>query len=62
VKPNGRTMADGTYPLSKPLVLYVSPQASETAKDFVRFILSGACEQTFRQHGFVSASQSPPAP
>jgi ABC-type phosphate transport system substrate-binding protein len=60
VKPNGKTMADGTYPLSKPLVLYVSPQASETAKDFVRFILSGACEPTFRQHGFVSASQPPP--
>jgi len=62
VKPNGRTVADGTYPLSQRLFLYVSPQASETAKDFVRFILSGACEPTFRQHGFVPAGPPPPAP
>ena len=62
VKPDGKTVADGTYPLSKPLVLYVSPRASETAKDFVRFILSGACDAVFRQHGFVPASQPPPAP
>jgi phosphate transport system substrate-binding protein len=62
VKPNGKTLADGTYPLSKPLVLYVSPRASETTKDFVRFILSGACDAVFRQHGFVPTSQPPPAP
>jgi len=57
VKPNGRTVAEGTYPLSQRLFLYVSPQASETTKDFVRFMLSGACDAVFRQHGFVPAGQ-----
>jgi ABC-type phosphate transport system substrate-binding protein len=57
VKPDGRTVADGTYPLAMPLVLYVSPQAGETAKDFVQFIRSGACDAVFRRHGFVPAGQ-----
>jgi transposase-like protein len=59
VKPNGKTVAEGSYPLSKPLVLCLSPRAGDTAKDFARFILSGACDQTFRQHRFVPAGQPP---
>jgi ABC-type phosphate transport system substrate-binding protein len=59
VKPNGKTVAEGSYPLSKPLVLCLSPRAGDTAKDFARVILSGACDQMFRQHRFVPAGQPP---
>jgi ABC-type phosphate transport system substrate-binding protein len=54
------------YPLSQRLWLYVHPQASDTAKDFVKFIATcGASEaspyadtvkavmDTYRKHGLV---------
>jgi len=51
--------AAGAYPLAVPLMLYVSPRASDTAKDFVRFLGTGAGAPVLRRHGFMPHSQPP---
>jgi len=56
VRPEPRTILDGTWPISQQYYLYVNPKASETAKDFAKFIVSGACADVFRKHGMVPAS------
>lgn len=73
VAPNARTIADGSYPLSHRLWLYVHPDASESAKGFAEFV--GTCghsedspyletvrsvAETFRAHGAVPAVEDEP--
>lgn len=53
VSPNAQSIEDGSYPLSATLTLYVSPEASEAAKDFAQFILAGKGDAIFRKHGFM---------
>jgi len=55
VAPEPRFIGDGTYPLAKPLLLYVSSSASDAAKDFAKFAASGseAVAAVLRRHGFV---------
>jgi len=73
VAPNARTIADGSYPLSQRLWLYVHPDASATAKDFAEFMATcGHSEdspyletvrsvaETFRAHGVVPAAEAQP--
>jgi len=55
VRPEPKTILDGTWPISQQYYLYVNPKASETAKDFAKFIVSGACADVFRKHGMVPA-------
>jgi len=55
VRPEPKTILDGTWPISQQYYLYVNPKASETAKDFAKFIVSGACAEVFRKHGMVPA-------
>jgi hypothetical protein len=39
----------------------VNPKASETAKDFAKFLAApGLCEETFRKHGYFAAPQIAP--
>lgn len=72
--PSRGTILSGTYPLSERLYLYVNPSASPTAKDFVKFVLSGggaaanpyvdvpkAVGEAFRKHGFVGPAPKAPA-
>jgi len=58
-QPNADTLVSGAYPLAVPLTLYVSPRASDTAKDFVRFLGTGAGAPVLRRHGFMPHSQPP---
>lgn len=53
VQPTSETILDGSYPLSQRLHLYVSPKACEVTKDFVKFVLSGVCGETFGRHGLA---------
>jgi len=53
VAPNAQTIKDGTYPLAKTLVLYVSPKASQAAQDFAQFILAGSGDAICCKHGFM---------
>lgn len=53
VSPNAQSIEDGSYPLSATLTLYVSPEASEAAKDFAQFILAGRGDTILRKHGFM---------
>jgi hypothetical protein len=41
VLPSRETVFSGTYPLSKQLTVYVSPKATETTRDFVKFLATG---------------------
>jgi ABC-type phosphate transport system substrate-binding protein len=66
ILPTPENIKNAMYPLSQRLWLYVHPQASDTAKDFVKFIATcGASEaspyadtvkavmDTYRKHGLV---------
>ncbi len=41
------------YPLVRTYTLYVSPKASETAKDFARFVASDRCAETLLKHNLL---------
>lgn len=59
VRVTTETILDGSYALGERLMLYVSPKASETAKDFVKFMLADKCAETFRRHGLVTRRPEP---
>ena len=44
-------------PLTRTLLLYASPRASQTAKDFATFVGSADCAELLAQHGLVSPSR-----
>ena len=69
VMPTPENIRNATYPLSERLYLYVHPKASDTAKDFARFITScgrleatpyadtaKAVTETYRKHGLIPLS------
>lgn len=53
--PTPDTIRNATYPLSQRLFMYVHPQASETAKDFAKFIAT--CGQSAESPYFDTVSQ-----
>ena len=74
VAPSADTIRNTSYPLSQRLFLYVHPQASDTAKDFARFIATcgqseaspytdtvKAVAETYRKHGLVPLAEIKPA-
>ena len=60
VRPTADSIQNAMYPLSQRLFLYVHPKASDTAKDFVKFITSGACDETFKKNGLIPFSAATP--
>ena len=44
-------------PLTRTLLLYASPQASQTAKDFASFVSSADCAEVIAQHGLLSPAR-----
>ena len=44
-------------PLTRTLLLYASPRASQTAKDFATFVTSADCAEVLAQHGLVSPAR-----
>jgi len=59
IRPSAPTPANiksGMYPLTQRMLLYVHPQASDTAKDFAKFLTSGDCDDTFRKHDLIPLS------
>ena len=69
VMPTPENIRNATYPLSERLYLYVHPKASDTAKDFAKFIAScgkleatpyadtaKAVTETYRKHGLIPLS------
>lgn len=51
--PNVQTIKDGAYPLSQTLTLYISPNATDAAREFADFILAGKGDAICRRHGFM---------
>ena len=71
VPPTAENIKNAMYPLSQRLYLYVHPQASDTAKDFAKFIAScggseatpyadtvAAVMDTYRKHGLISLADA----
>jgi len=54
--PTPANIKSGMYPLAQRMFLYVHPKASDTAKDFAKFLVSGECDETFRKHGLIPLS------
>ena len=54
VKPSDQTVIDGSYPIARPLYLYVSDKASQNAEAFVDFCLSDAGQAIVRESGYVT--------
>jgi ABC-type phosphate transport system substrate-binding protein len=55
VAPTPAAIRDGQYPLSRPLYLYVHPDAGEAAKSLAEFLRTADLREVFRSHGFVQA-------
>jgi len=53
--PTSANVKAGKYPICRRLTLHVSPRASRTTRDFVKFILSGAADEVFTKHGLTTA-------
>jgi outer membrane protein OmpA-like peptidoglycan-associated protein len=53
VAPTPTTIRDGSYPIYRPLLLYVRGQPGATEAALVRFCLSPAGQQLVRESGFV---------
>jgi ABC-type phosphate transport system substrate-binding protein len=54
--PTPANIKSGMYPLAQRMFLYVHPKASDTAKEFAKFLTSGECDDTFRKHGLIPLS------
>ncbi len=59
--PTAANVKAGKYPIAQRLTLHVSPRASQTTRDFVKFILSGAADDVFTKHGLTPAPRPKPA-
>ncbi|MFW6279512.1 MAG: substrate-binding domain-containing protein, partial [Planctomycetota bacterium] len=55
VRVNARSVGSGQYPLGERLFLYVSPEPSQTARDFVQCVMSDQHNKLSRDHGLVPA-------
>ena len=57
VTPSEETVMNGKYPISRPLLLYISGNAQGLVKDFIDFCLSPKGQQTVRETGYVQVSE-----
>jgi ABC-type phosphate transport system substrate-binding protein len=48
------------YPLARTFTLYISPNASQTAKDFAEFATSAHCAETLAQHNLIPPLHASP--
>jgi phosphate transport system substrate-binding protein len=55
---NTQTIKDGSYPLADALMLYVSPDADPTAREFGKYILSGECDAVYLRYGYMPSLRS----
>lgn len=53
-------IADGTYPLSRPLFLLTNGEPTGDAKTFIDFVLSDRGQEIVRKHGYLSIDQLKP--
>ena len=53
VTPSEETVANGTYPISRPLFMYTNGAPQGTAKDFIQFIWSPEGQKIVEEQGFV---------
>ena len=56
--PTAANVKAGKYPIAQRLTLHVSPRASQTTRDFVEFVLSGAADEVFTKHGLITPAQA----
>ena len=56
--PTAANVKAGKYPISQQLTLHLSPRASQTTRDFVKFVLSGAADEVFTKHGLITPAQA----
>jgi phosphate transport system substrate-binding protein len=54
VIPSDQTVINGSYPVARPLYLYVSNKASQNATAFVDFCMSDAGQTIVRESGYVA--------
>ncbi len=52
--PTSKNLLAGKYPLARQVIMYVSPNADEATKDFVKFILTAEPSETFAKAGLVT--------
>ncbi len=53
VIPTGKTIRDGTYPISRPLYFVSSPKASAETKKFIEFVLSKEGQSFAEKQGYT---------
>ncbi len=59
VAPSEETVRSGTYPISRPLLLYSRGSAQGTVKEFLDFVMSADGQQVVRRIDFVPVAAGP---
>jgi phosphate transport system substrate-binding protein len=57
VMPSEKTVKNGDYPISRPLLLYIDGPAQGPVKDFVEYCLSRQGQQIVRETGYVEVGK-----
>ncbi len=57
ITPSEKTVKNGEYPISRPLLLYINSLAQRLVKDFIDFCLSKKGQQTVRETGYVQVAE-----
>lgn len=55
---NTQTLKDGSYPFCEVLMLYSSPKAGDTARDFAAYATSGDCDAVYLRSDFMPGLRS----
>ena len=59
LEPTFASIAEGKYPIQRPLLLVVNDKPSAAAKIFVDYLLSPPGQALVRKHGFLGLSDLP---
>jgi phosphate binding protein len=59
VAPTTRSIGDGSYPISRPLMLYTGGPPSASVRRFLRFVFSKEGRHLVSEHGFVPSDFAP---
>ncbi|MGQ0576034.1 MAG: PstS family phosphate ABC transporter substrate-binding protein [Pseudonocardia sp.] len=62
VEPTPATIAEGTYPMARPLYLVTDGPAQGRAAEFVDFVLGAEGQQLVTRHGYLTLAQLGTAP
>jgi len=57
VEANTENVVNDSYPISRPFIIATKGEISESAQDFINFIMSGAGQEVVQKNGYISLGE-----